>query len=117
MPFLVLGIKRNITSLSRFYIVNESDMEDIDNEVNISQVCFDICRAANNFRFKTGSFPKSSSWTENSCQKEIKKTVGQCETYIYIPYVINYRSTSNKLFIFRLNFYLDRIMHQVMHSE
>lgn len=61
MPFLVLGIKRNITSLSRFYIVNESDMEDIDNEVNISQVCFDICRATNNFRFKTGSFPKSSS--------------------------------------------------------
>lgn len=48
-------------SLSRFCIVNESDMEDIDNEVNISQVFFDICRAANNFRFKTGSFPKSSS--------------------------------------------------------
>lgn len=61
MPFLVLGIKRNITSLSRFYIVNESDMEDIGNEVNISQVCFDIFRAANNFELKTGSFPKSSS--------------------------------------------------------
>lgn len=61
MPFLVLGIKRNITILSRFYIVNESDMEDIDNEVHISQVCFDICRAANNFGLKTGSFPKSSS--------------------------------------------------------
>ena len=36
-------------------------MEDIGNEVNISQVCFDISRAANNFGLKTGSFPKSSS--------------------------------------------------------
>lgn len=59
-------------------------MEDIDNEVNISQVCFDICRLQIISGLKLAHFQSPHRELKIPAKKKLKKRLDSVKpTYIY----------------------------------